>query len=158
MAFAVFDAMGYNQPIPEYMGKQLEQALGQWAKDADLGLQVQVELISHPSIFAESTDICFKVATLLQEPDLESKGELPFKIRLKALYKTLITALPEAYPKLTWQVPNDKGSFIDLPLTIKNMEDHTVFEKKFHHQGSFPHYCRFRIRAIETIEARLARK
>lgn len=154
--------MAYNLPqrgLDANIGKQLETGLGTWIRKHDLGLQAQVEIIQSPSLFEQSTDFIFTVATTLQESAIIADGELPFKTRLKAVLKVCCESLPDQYPFMTWEVPQDSRKFIDpkIPLTPDNLAASITYKEMFDKQGPYIHGCRFRIRATETFEAMVNR-
>jgi hypothetical protein len=110
-----------------------------------------------------STDFIFTAKTTLNEAQNFEECGLPFRIRLKALLKTLVVGLPHAFPSWRWSLPANDPKNRDLPeLTVENLESTITFSEITHICNGEPsrwlHGTRFRIRATETLEARLARK
>lgn len=144
----------------------LQQALAGVIKQLDLGIQVHVETVSTPMVMTleHAIDFIFTAKTTLNEAQNFADFGLPFKTRLKAVLQTLVVGLPHTYPAWRWCIPH--GGPVDPrfqpDLTVENLEATLTFSEITHVHGGEPsqwlHGTRFRIRAIETLEARLARK
>lgn len=142
----------------------LQQTLTEVNKQLDLSLHVQVETMQLPSIMSCATDFVLSVKTTLNEAEAEQNGELPFRTRLKGLLKTLVIGLPYALPHCRWEVPRTAASHMEnvINLSVENIEAATTFSVIVHTWGAstreFLHGARFRVRATETLEARLVCK
>jgi len=111
----------------------LDARIANYISENELGLMVKVE--TAPIQFSALTHTTgaiymFNVWSTLHESTsgLESTSDLPFKTRVKAIYKLLVDGLPAAEPAYRFTVMPQSGG-AELPLSIQNIEECAVIEQ-----------------------------
>lgn len=138
----------------------LDAHIADYISENELGLIVKVETAPIQfSALAHTTGALytFTVWSTLHESTsgLESTSDLPFKTRVKAIYKLLVDGLPAAEPAYGFTVLPQSGS-TELKLSIQNIEECATIEKNFYSSApgqvsQLDDSSKFRIKAWKLI-------
>jgi hypothetical protein len=132
----------------------LDAHIADYISENELGLIVKVE--TAPIQFSALTHTTGALYTFTVWSTLhEAVSDLPFKTRVKAIYKLLVDGLPAAEPAYGFTVLPQSGS-TELKLSIQNIEECAVIEQNSYSSApgqvsQLDDSSKFRIKAWKLI-------
>lgn len=132
----------------------LDARIANYISENELGLGVKVETsaIEFSALtYATGALYTFTVRSTLDE----AVSDLPFKTRVKAIYKLLVDGLPGAEPACRFTVMPQSGGG-DIELSIQNIEECATIEKNSYSSApgqvsQLDDSSKFRIKAWKLI-------
>jgi hypothetical protein len=145
MAYAVT-----AKPSADDFQRQLVAALEKYNREMELGFNMQVEVLKTSTMF-DGWTVGFKVDSVVDE----FAQDMPFRIRIKVIYKLLADGLPQVMPG-TWGVLRADGANTltaeQSALTVANLEAQTTNKSFITKSGAtYVAEARFRVRLVHPL-------